>query len=310
MKKKIISLPTFVSGLFLFGLLLLSGCPQDEYAESDPEVLNKWARSNIYYDLASGSVTFAETGTDKQGYQGLFFKWGSLVGIAAGANGAFSGETYLYIPDLGTGKYYKVKSSEVSTSYGDGNSPASLAVRTYATSASNGDWENIPYASSADIDATAAGRGDNRLTTSSASLYADYKGDICKFLSAKKSASGLTASWVLPVSNEFSAGTGPIPSFEYSDFNSNDPDGTASNSTGLYTFTYSASSELVIFPAGGFRYEYGGGRLTNVGENGFYWSSSTDREANAYLLNFYEDVVAPDDQYNNGVGMNVRCVRE
>jgi hypothetical protein len=41
-----------------------------------------WARSNIYWD--GSKMTFVPAGTDnsKEGYQGLFFKFGSLVGIS------------------------------------------------------------------------------------------------------------------------------------------------------------------------------------------------------------------------------------
>jgi hypothetical protein len=43
-----------------------------------------WARSNIYWDKTASELAFepADGVTDYQGYQGLFFKWGSMVGIS------------------------------------------------------------------------------------------------------------------------------------------------------------------------------------------------------------------------------------
>jgi hypothetical protein len=41
-----------------------------------------WARSNIYWD--NSKLTFVPAGSDvsKEGYQGVYFKWGSLVGVS------------------------------------------------------------------------------------------------------------------------------------------------------------------------------------------------------------------------------------
>jgi hypothetical protein len=43
----------------------------------------RWAGSNIYWDGTAQKLTFdVEGNTTNQGYQGVFFKWGSLVGIS------------------------------------------------------------------------------------------------------------------------------------------------------------------------------------------------------------------------------------
>jgi hypothetical protein len=78
-----------------------------------------WARSNIYWD--SSKLTFVPAGNDlsKQGYQGVYFKWGSLVGISPAGSDAntYSTSTLVYKPNA-------------------------VATGTYAT------WDAIPYENS------------------------------------------------------------------------------------------------------------------------------------------------------------------
>jgi hypothetical protein len=67
-----------------------------------------WARSNIYWEgnASSGYLTFVRAGTDvtKEGFQGLFFKFGSLFGISPEgvANSAFTNTTPVYSPNSST----------------------------------------------------------------------------------------------------------------------------------------------------------------------------------------------------------------
>jgi hypothetical protein len=67
-----------------------------------------WSRSNIYWN--GSALTFVGQGTDltKQGYQGVFFKWGSLVGISpVGENMvAYLSSTPCYQPN-GSGGWTK-----------------------------------------------------------------------------------------------------------------------------------------------------------------------------------------------------------
>jgi hypothetical protein len=65
-----------------------------------------FARSNIYWDGTAGELTFerADGVTDYEGYQGVFFKWGSLVGISP--VGSFGSSTPVYEPKaIVTGDY-------------------------------------------------------------------------------------------------------------------------------------------------------------------------------------------------------------
>ncbi|GAB6122965.1 hypothetical protein JCM30204_41140 [Dysgonomonas termitidis] len=167
-----------------------------------------WARSNVYFKPDTpggvvGALTFEESGTDKQKYQGLYFKWGSLIGIAGGAVGAFDNDTYLYIPDLTTGKYYKVKSGEITNTYSAGTGEMNAAVTAYATMYTDGSYTSIPFTTSTQIDNSASGEGDRRLTLQSNTLKASYLGDVCKFISDHPATAGLLLArdWVLPYIN-------------------------------------------------------------------------------------------------------------
>jgi hypothetical protein len=307
-----------------------------------------WAQSNIYFQPDEGktdigSLTFSEDDSSKSGYQGLYFKWGSLIGVAAGANSVYNlANTYLYIPDLSTGpnegKYYKVLSGLVLSSYSSGSSNAiNLAVQAYTTKQTNGNWINIPSAVDADGDLIDS-EGDNSFLTdaSDQTFYESYKGDICKFLSDKKvtNGSGLTRNWVMPVNKDFGLGEdGPyslnegnefifndaVNSNKYenvskSDWNGEDDfvslsvDGTGYTNSNKALMKYTtATGEEVVFPAAGSR----NGESDDVGDYGAYWSSSAYfNTSNAYYMRFLSSSVYPGNSGDGGLGYSVRCVQE
>jgi hypothetical protein len=308
---------------------------------------NVWGASNIYFrpdassvDGSVGSLTFAKSDQSKSGYQGLYFKWGSLIGVSAGATGGEFKDAYLYIPDVSTGQYYKVAVSEVKTSsekavldfYRDA---VSGWVGTDASAAT--DWNLIPCPSNDDNPSLSIGIGSgyydagdrqnkSPLTDKSTNdTYKKYKGDICKFLTDTKgtNGSGLTRNWVMPVSNDFGLTDGPLNSgngyihtgdgYTYKNENGSTPwggfadlsaDGTGSTATARLTYT---TSEKVIFPAAGIR---NGGPLSYVGINGNYWSSSVYGASSAYSLGFVSGGVSPNGSNYRTYGFPVRCVQE
>jgi hypothetical protein len=309
------------------------------------EATNKWATSNVYFkpDEAGGvvgSLTFAQSIKDWEGYQGLYFKWGSLIGVAAGPSSEdFTGGTYLYIPDLGRGKYYKVKVSEVTAG---STVDAAKALYDYlfglsVTWAGGGsDWDKIPYVKDgSDPDqipslpewpTVADRRADHRLTDKSidSDLYGKYKGDICKFLSDKKGSngSGLTRNWVMPTSDKWQGANSPYL-FEggkvtvdgdwlYIWTDNDTANGTADGEGRTLSYlTYSLDTgESVVFPAAGDRDGDGDGRLDFVGVRGFYWSSAVFDASNAYNLYFRSFYVAPVFGSLRTYGFPVRCVQE
>jgi hypothetical protein len=307
----------------------------------------KWGQTNIYFkpdassaDGSFGSLTFLEKGATEQekGYQGLYFKWGSLIGLSAAVEGNINfSAAYLYIPDRDTGKYYKVKSGDVATIVaGGGSSDLDKAVRDYADKWTNGVWGNIPYVDGGndddDIDNSYMQRDDHRLTTRSTDgkLFKYYKGDICKFLSDTKgtSGSGLTKSWVMPKSevwkglddggsyddvNNSLLGTdfSYTPNSSWSDSFSPSTEENGTNVAVDALMTYSlATGETVTFPASGYRNDFSNGPLLGVSIFGYYWSSSVFNASDAYRLGLYNTSVNPAESDGRAYGQSVRCIRE
>jgi hypothetical protein len=281
---------------------------------------NVWAASNIYFrpDIADGvvgSLTFAKSDQTKSGYQGLHFKWGSLIGVAAYPTGEYNNnDTYLYIPDVNTGKYYKVHAGAVSAIYDSGMDDMDKAVRTYAKEGGghDGSWNSILSATDTDLGGSVAtGRDKSPLTDASGQpLYSPYKGDICKFLS-DKSASKLNRSWMMPISNDFDGNYTKSPSWN----NTVTATATPENGTNVIPDAYykytTASYEEVTFPASGYRYN-DVGALGAINRNGYYWGSSVNGTSSAYSLFFFDD----DDDLNparpnddRAWGRSVRCVQ-
>lgn len=293
---------------------------------------NKWAGSNIYFKasgaedadgVTEGYLTFDEHKGDKEGYQGLYFNWGSLVGTAAGPNEeAWSTtNTYVYIPDLATGKYYKVKTGAVTALKTTATTPAGNIVKAFANTSisgntwNNGSWGSIPYADNADIDASAGSRDDYRLTTQTASLQASYKGDICKFLTLTKPTNGnsFKKNWRMPVSNDFGA-VASYPAWVEQTTVAGTEDGVGgvfSISPYSYTdATFFYASETVLFPATGCRGD-AAGKLTNVGvRNSMYSASTGTFGAYVYYLNANSGYTNTADQGQRNSAQGVRCVRE
>ncbi|MDR1884558.1 MAG: hypothetical protein LBR26_17560, partial [Prevotella sp.] len=197
-----------------------------------------WSQSNIYYDNTLdgnpndevGALTFSEEEDGKNLYQGVSFKWGSLIGVSS-YNGYLS-SGHLFIPDS-NGKYYKVAILDLENWADDGGVVATFKntyfgsivwsdLSKYDDDGNNARialWNAIPYTDLANISSyvTASppgrtARDNNGLTEASGTAalpYTTYKGDICKYLVDKKTANGnantLTdgLKWRLPTSNEF-----------------------------------------------------------------------------------------------------------
>ncbi|MDR1882049.1 MAG: fimbrillin family protein [Prevotella sp.] len=239
-----------------------------------------WSQSNIYFDAASdgdadpdtGILTFEESAQDKQFYQGVYFKWGSLIGVSAGTDDTSFENSYLFIPDLSTGAYHKIAVSTLG-----GYSGSVTAVNDFKVAlgglgvswASYDDiWVKLPHVKQDDIDVPinipglsgASYVDDNGLTVASNNdLYDTYRGDICRYLASKRTVSGnddLTKeTWRMPTSREFGVGGANTNTVEGADFEIPDSDyNTKWNST-----DYSAGSF-----ANGFSVD-GTGELTTSG---------------------------------------------
>ncbi|TWV14418.1 DUF4906 domain-containing protein [Bacteroidaceae bacterium HV4-6-C5C] len=251
-----------------------------------------WAGSNIYWD--GTKLTFDAPPVDpanpttqeltNQKKQGVFFMWGSLVGISPnGSNGsAYNSSVRLYIPSFNSTT--PQSSSWDKTKTGD-----------------TMDWSTgIPYVSTNDATINLNDASQNTDVN-----YKAYKGDICQYLSKTGAISG---SWRMPTVNEFQSSG----SWSYlSGWTDLAIAGDETGMSGLTSITpgivITATGGTARFPASGYRNNYGA--LRDVGQYGNYWSSSTYSETTGYFLYFSSTNVIPANGVYRQVGFSVRCVR-
>jgi hypothetical protein len=281
-----------------------------------------WAGSNIYWDADNSRLTFAAQGTtDKQYYQGVFFRWGSLVGIspgltngsstfAAGTNGNLATGTPIYVPPVPGGPITWEKTNLTSAQSASYSSFSYFSTH-YTPYPNNFDY--IPYVNT-----------DDGSLGSTAPTYnpGAFKGDICRYLTGQ---SGIPdGAWVMPTLADFESAsrsnwTGIVPdsTYWYRQPQENGIFPTTitgngqidSNSDGTYhTWTWGASycNTATVLPVSGYRY-ITFGTLYFEGLIGIYWSSSVGSENRAYCLDFESEVVVT-HLAGRGRGSPVRCV--
>ncbi|MDR1881970.1 MAG: hypothetical protein LBR26_04215, partial [Prevotella sp.] len=271
-------------------------------ASYTPKAHKGFAGSNIYWDATNQRLTFDDVDvTTHKNYQGLYFKWGSLIGISP--VGTWGGATVLYSPDGINGMYRS----------------------TTATALGFSTWANIAVGDATDFSSSSIDGVDEYrtngyvsfLNATPANLIA-YKGDICAYLSGRP---GVPAGyWRLPVSADFEPDTYPdaftspgqytmelggLGTWPASAGTSNKTDGTFEVANG-YTLAYGGST--VFFPASGHRF-HSTGALDYLGVSGFAWSSSADA-ANGRSLIFNGTSVDPANSKYRANGFPARCVKK
>ena len=251
-----------------------------------PSMHHGWAGSNIYWDGAK--LTFDDVNvTTNQLYQGVFFQWGSLWGIAPNGNANSAWNNNITVYRLNNGVH-----SAVST----GNT-----------------WNSFPRVDDSSI--------TSRPPTGMNARYRNYlyeitdgatgKGDICKYLTEQ--AGGLIhgKKWRMPTSQEFGVASNYTRSGTWSNINSGNAAGQL-KLTDYGKVTKAADSPnghtATIFPASGYRGN-SSGQLGYVGCYGYYWSGSPNG-TNGYYLGFNSGNVYPDNYDNRSYGFSVRCVAE
>ncbi|MDR1882308.1 MAG: fimbrillin family protein [Prevotella sp.] len=299
----------------------------------DPAAIKDWATSNIYFKPEVqgtgngdgtgagdvGSLTFAESKADgtiggKEGYQGVYFKWGSLVGVSTNTTGTGydDNNTFLFIPDLATGKYHKYKKGYVQGTPDD-------IVSAYLDKAIDNTWGSIPVVNN--------NLPDDRAVNALLPLHSPeyYQGDICRYLSDNRSVngSGLVSEWRMPVSDMFAgdysdtfpykpdgdSGSVWNPNPSWSGFDGSDANGASQTEDAFMTYMYFPTGETVFFPASGNRDTLGWQR--DVGIYGYYWSSSVSSDAAyARILGFGYNFMYPAYDAHRSFGYSVRCVRD
>jgi uncharacterized protein (TIGR02145 family) len=256
-----------------------------------------WAASNIYWD--GSKLTFDVVGTTNTNpyRQGVYFKWGSLVGIspaltsdngteAGTKKNSWTGYEMIYVP-----KY------DSSSSTWDWDDEKTATAAGYTGTGTTG-YSKIPYESADDL---STGADVNSLNDTQ---WAAKKGDICRFLGETNPN---LAGYRMPRAEEFGASTDWTRNTA-ADWNVNlalgKDDGT-SDLTGKGYATWNATG--AIFPAAGYRSQ--SGTLNQVGEGGRFWSSSAYDATKGYNLSFNENGVLPSSNYNRPISLPVRCVK-
>ncbi|MDR0541984.1 MAG: fimbrillin family protein [Dysgonamonadaceae bacterium] len=197
---------------------------------------SRWALTNVYWD--GQKLTFGESGSLANKYQGVFFKWGSLVGISpARANGSvvFSANVPLYFPDPQT--------------------------RTWRIAYANS-WSNIKPETTRPL----LGSEEYLLNNPD---FNNFKGDICDYIG--QTGAG-PKNYRLPTTDYFKhIQVANLSSIAWQDITrtntekDNYPDGKYNNIPAY------AICDVAIYPASGMRIE--DGSLFQVSEVGYYWTS-------------------------------------
>jgi hypothetical protein len=146
-------------------------------------------------------LTFDTTNKGNQGYQGVYFKWGSLVGISpAGVN--YDDNTVLYVPYgyPSTPKWKERKRTQVKA---DTDIPEATENWTSWNVNTFGVADEIPYLDRTRLTVSDQGRNDTQAIDAdrnTQAMYQSLRGDICQYLSKTGAVSG---NYRLPTSNEF-----------------------------------------------------------------------------------------------------------
>lgn len=248
-----------------------------------------WAGSNIYWD--GTQLTFDETvvdaGAGSDLKQGVFFKWGSLVGVS---------------PSLSYVTYTPIYVMGGASSWISGTTPYNSILDFYGANISGGGQTNTYL-------------NDTQQNTDF--MYLTSRGDICKYLSKTGAVEG---NWRMPTGADFNAAgiaehamvgwsTNSLPWSRFGTFatvSGAEADGTTLvGSGGTYTVGHAVSR----FPASGYRDH--NGMLLSIGTYGNNWSSSiftgTDM---AFHMVFVFSGFYPVYYFNRRYGFPVRCVRE
>jgi hypothetical protein len=283
-----------------------------------------WAKSNIYWETVSdvndakypGYLTFApaEANDSKAGYQGVFFKWGSLVGVspaqATNGSNAYAGQSVpIYVP----------------YNYTD-NAPAAAKWRASTNATEYTTWGAIPYLTEISYTGGYTG-GDYTISNTYAidpernteAMYQGLRGDICQYISKTGAVSG---KYRLPIASEF--GPAKNTNFDtsglwtqagvFSEDNSlGNPEGTFDlyGTSGGHRGKAKDYLGSVDLPAAGERTDFGGsgGGLRRVALNGLYWTGSEYSDYQLYTFEIHYDFVGYFDSFERTDGRPLRCVR-
>jgi hypothetical protein len=264
-----------------------------------------WAGSNIYWD--GSKLTFKEAGYKgpENYYQGVFFKFGSLVGVSparlpsgttfsGGTNGNSATGTPIYV-------WSSLDSQWIQTNVATANA-------TGLGGFSGSGYPGIPYKNTG----TANDRYSNSLYGAGGD-FATNRGDICEYIGLKGGPQG----YRMAKSMEFAPGGQTSKAW-----NEGSPDtgfgwirlGTSWSSVsdnshpgGTLMMTNGGSYQTYPFPVSGGRDGTTGELGPFVGTFGFYWSSSTNSDK-GFSLDFLSSNIYLANSTVRLFGYAVRCV--
>jgi hypothetical protein len=268
-----------------------------------------WAGSNIYWD--GDRLTFDVMGeTDHALYQGVFFKWGSLVGVSPAEYWDTSGTNStatVYVP-----------------TYQSGN-PTASTWRSGPAGVEVGNWASIPYIIPTNTSETYLHEN------STPAFYGGMKGDICRYIGETGAGprgyripkrSDFEPEGPYPYTLFWDGRDGPVPSYwaiPFSVFPDYYATGYAADgTTSIYSHVFFRwpSGVNVAFPASGLRLyaSYGGGTWPPDrgvwSSEGFYWTTSA-YDLNVALrkaLYFQSSYVSLYDGWTD-YGFPIRCIK-
>jgi hypothetical protein len=302
-----------------------------------------FARSNIYWDNATQKLTFVPaaipSATDndtKTGYQGVFFKWGSLVGISPvqtevpESSGTMTNDflpsTPIYVPLVKSTLSASTWVSTTGSATGSINDIDASVRYKYTLWSDNvytvneGDGtSDIPY-----VEPDRGGTSTSRTNTylidpdwNNFDAYKGLRGDICQYLGATNSA---LAGYRLPTSAEsghndsqnWTRSDGWVPAADISARTTSAADGTGniigSAAPPDQSFAKNTIMNDVIFPASGWRQKGSNGALIGVGTFGYYWNGSVKGSTFGFGLIFGELAMMPYAGIERSCACAVRCV--
>jgi hypothetical protein len=271
-----------------------------------------WARSNIYWDATAQKMTFVpaaippDTNDDtKQGYQGVFFRLGSLVGISpaktGGSNSFLNQDVPVYVPNVASSTWEATTSTAKNwTTWGDNTNAAT----------------DIPYMDP-DRGNGIVGRDNTWLIDEERNVpdtLNGFRGDICQYLTSKTHA--VTGDYRLPTSYEFGADGDWARNGTFATNTTLENNLSAAGTTIIikgsspYNRGYATNNSMdVVFPASGYR-SRANGTLYDVGTISFHSSGSAYSAADSYFMSFNTNFVSSSYSGRRGYGMPVRCVKK
>jgi hypothetical protein len=278
----------------------------------------RWAGSNIYWDNANQRLTFdLEGNTQNQHYQGVFFRWGSLVGISparTSRGNGFNVNVPVYQPDYNAAEPHKSIWTCIDTT--------TYTAWTTTLSGVAVDTTEIPYLDDRpEFHTTESDRANTYAIDAernTATMYLGMRGDICQYLGQTIPA---LYGYRLPTGKEFSPYNGGDwdkvkDGWEKGDgFVSNsalgDKYGTATfpdpvNNWGGYAKNTNAFN--LTLPASGSRSSTSGG-LLSIGNAGLYWTGSAYESTRARHLSFSNSSISPNGITSRSTACPIRCVK-